>query len=539
MTAISHNQRIYSAHHLQDELPILCKSPIVTASQFTYTDRKLATEPGFSVVICILSLIYNMAHLPILDRFPQSLVLVRIEEGVTRMLSHLRRRLPITMLLALTFTLLFTTIAFAGDPNGAETMATAEDPNAIALDFVWILMTGFLVFFMQPGFALVETGFTRAKNMVNVLTKNFMDFAIGALAFFFFGYAIMYGRDLGGIIGSDGFLLLGDYYDVFQARDWLFQMVFAATAATIVSGAMAERTRITAYLAYSFLISAVIYPISGHWVWGGGWLSSLGFMDFAGSGVVHMVGGMVGLAGAIMVGPRIGKYNADGTANKFPATNVVFVIIGVLILFFGWFGFNAGSTLSGTDLRMSVIAMNTMLAGATGATTVMYARLIRTGKADGVAAGNGALAGLVAITAPCAFVAPWAAVVIGVIAGLVMIWGEGFVENTLKADDPVGAVTVHGILGFVGLLMVGIFADGSYGVSGIIVGNFNQFVIQLIGAIAIMAWALITGFGMFWLLKKTMGLRATDEEQEIGLDIAEHGMTVYEQGLAPIPLAGD
>jgi Amt family ammonium transporter len=439
--------------------------------------------------------------------------------------------------MALTF--MFTTIAFAGDPSGADTMASADDPNAIALDFVWILVTGFLVFFMQPGFALVEAGFTRAKNMVNVLTKNFMDFAIAALAFFFFGYAIMYGTDIGGIVGSDGFLLLGDYYDVFHARDWLFQMVFAATAATIVSGAMAERTRITAYLAYSFLITAIIYPISGHWVWGGGWLSQMGFMDFAGSGVVHMVGGMVGLTGAIMVGPRIGKYNADGSPNKFPATNVVYVIIGVLILFFGWFGFNAGSTLSGTDLRMSVIAMNTMLAGATAATTVMYARLIRTGVADGVAAGNGALAGLVAITAPCAFVAPWAAVAIGLIAGLVMLWGEGFVEKTLKADDPVGAITVHGILGFVGLLMVGVFADGSYGVSGLIVGDFGQFVTQLIGAVAILAWALITGFAMFWILKKTMGLRATDEEQQIGLDISEHGMTVYEKDLMPASTSGD
>ena len=232
---------------------------------------------------------------------------------------------------------------------------------------------------MQAGFALVEAGFTRSKNMVNVLTKNFMDFCIGTLAFFFFGYAIMYGTDLAGLIGTDKFLLLGDFYDVIEAKDWLFQMVFAATAATIVSGAMAERTRITAYLAYSFLISAIIYPISGHWVWGGGWLADLGLYDFAGSGVVHMVGGLVGLTGALMVGPRLGKYNADGSANSFPATNVPFIVLGVLILFFGWFGFNAGSTLNGNDLRMSVIAMNTMLAGATAATTVMYVRLIRTG----------------------------------------------------------------------------------------------------------------------------------------------------------------
>ena len=454
------------------------------------------------------------------------------------MLVTLRRRWPTMLLLALALTLFASTVALAGDPNGEATLAEAEDPTAVALTFVWMLVAGFLVFFMQAGFALVETGFTRAKNMVNVLTKNFMDFSIAALALFFFGYAIMYGASMGGFIGTDKFLLLGEFYDVTEARDWLFQMVFAATAATIVSGAMAERTRITAYMAYSFLITAIIYPISGHWVWGGGWLANMGFYDFAGSGVVHMVGGFVGLTGAYLVGPRLGKYNKDGTPNKFPATNAVYIIIGVLILFFGWFGFNSGSTLNGNDLRMSVIAMNTMLAGATAATTVIYVRLIRTGVADGVAAGNGALAGLVAITAPCAFVAPWAAVVIGLLAGLVMLWGEGFVERTLKVDDPVGAITVHGILGFFGLLMVGVFADGTYGVSGLIAGNVNQLWIQAVGAVAVAAWALIMGFVMFWILKKTVGLRASDEEQTVGLDISEHGMQVYEDGLMPQP-AGD
>lgn len=239
-----------------------------------------------------------------------------------------------------------------------------------------------------------------------------------------------------------------------------------------------------------------------------------------------------------MVGPRIGKYNADGSPNTFPATNVPFIILGVLILFFGWFGFNAGSTLNGNDLRMSVIAMNTMLAGSTAATAVIYIRLVRTGVADGVAAANGALAGLVAITAACAFVPPWAAVVIGLLAGVVMLWGEGFVERTLKVDDPVGAITVHGILGFFGLLMVGVFADGTYGVSGLIAGNPNQLWIQAVGAVSLAAWALITGFAMFWILKKTVGLRASDEEQSVGLDIAEHGMRVYEDGLMPAP-AGD
>jgi len=448
------------------------------------------------------------------------------------------RRLPILILVA-ALSLFSASAAFAADPNGAETLAAAEEPYAVALTFVWLIVAGSLVFFMQAGFALVEAGFTRAKNMVNVLTKNFMDFCIGGLAYFFFGYAIMYGSSIAGIIGSDGFLLLGDYYDVNQALTWFFQMVFVATAATIVSGAMAERTRITAYLAYSFLLSAIIYPISGHWVWGGGWLSQLGFHDFAGSGVVHMIGGLVGLTGAYLVGPRLGKFNSDGTPNEFKPTNVIYVVLGGLILFVGWFGFNPGSTLNGADLRMSVIAVNTFLAGCAGATTVIYAGLVRTGKANGVAAVNGALAGLVAITAGCAVVPPWAAVIIGILAGFVLMWGERFIERTLKVDDPVGAVTVHGIVGFFGLLMVGVFADGTYGdVSGVIAGNFNQIVVQLIGAVALAAWALIMGFIMFSIIKSAIGLRASDEEQTLGLDITEHGMSVYEPSIMP-QTAGD
>jgi Amt family ammonium transporter len=294
---------------------------------------------------------------------------------------------------------------------------------------------------------------------------------------------------------------------------------------------MAERTKITAYLAYSFLISAIIYPISGHWVWGGGWLSQMGFHDFAGSGVVHMVGGLVALAGAKMVGPRLGKYNADGSANEFKPTNVPYIILGGLILYVGWFGFNPGSTLSGTDLRMSVIAVNTFLAGCAGATVVMYSRLASTGKADGVGAVNGALAGLVGITAGAGVVPPWAAVIIGALAGGVLMWGEKFIERTLKIDDPVGAITVHGLCGFFGVVMVGVFADGTYAdVSGIIAGNYSQIVTQIIGVLVLAAWALIMGFLMFGLLKATVGLRATDEEQTLGLDATEHGMAAYEPG---------
>ena len=451
------------------------------------------------------------------------------------------KRITISVLFGLIALIVGATTVFAADPNGAETMATAEDPNGVALTFIWLMVCATLVFFMQAGFAFLEAGFTRTKNTVNVLTKNFMDFCIGGIAYFVFGYAIMYGTSIGGFIGSDGFLLLGDYYDVNTALAWFFQMVFAATATTIVSGAMAERTKITAYLAYSFLISAIIYPISGHWVWGGGWLAQMGFHDFAGSGVVHMLGGMVALTGAYLVGPRNGKYNADGTPNEFKPTNVPYIALGGLILFVGWFGFNPGSTLSGTDLRMSVIAVNTMLAGCASATVVMYSGLIKTGKADAVGAVNGSLAGLVAITAPCAVVAPWAAVIIGIIAGFVMMWGEKFVERTLKIDDAVGAITVHGICGFLGLLMVGIFADGTYGdISGLIVGNTGQIVTQLIGALALLAWALIMGFIIFSFIKATTGLRVTDEEQELGLDITEHGVVAYEPDeTSVVAVAGD
>ena len=267
--------------------------------------------------------------------------------------TWMRRRGTAVILLVLMFGLLATGSVFAADPTGADLMAGSDDPNGIALTFVWMIVCGVLVFFMQAGFGLVEAGFAKSKNTVNIWSKNYLDFCIGGLAYFFFGYGIMYGTDIAGIIGSDGFLLLGDYYDVEHARDWFFQMVFAATAATIVSGAMSERTRITAYMAYSFMLSGIVYPLSGHWVWGGGWLAGLGFHDFAGSGVVHMVGGFVGLIGARMVGPRNGKYNKDGTPNEMPPHNATYIVLGGLILFVGWFGFNAGSTLSGTDLRMS------------------------------------------------------------------------------------------------------------------------------------------------------------------------------------------
>ncbi len=276
-------------------------------------------------------------------------------------------------------------------------------------------------------------------------------------------------------------------------------------------------------------LSGIVYPLSGHWVWGGGWLANMGFHDFAGSGVVHMMGGFVGLVGAKMVGPRIGKFNEDGTPNHMPPHNATYIVLGGLILFLGWFGFNAGSTLSGTDLRLSMIAVNTMLAALAGTTVYVYIVLIRTGKISLTGAVNGSLAGLVAITAPCAVVAPWAALVIGGLAAVVLMFSERFVEYVLKVDDPVGAVSVHGTVGLFGVLMVGVFADGSYGgISGLIAGNATQFVTQLIGGIVLLVWALVGGGIMFALIKVGMGLRASDEEQIAGLDEHEHGMAAYQ-----------
>ncbi len=381
-----------------------------------------------------------------------------ITEKVHKTFNKIRRMLPLFLLVGM---ILAASTVFAQEPDPNGEMTITLDPTA-AVNFTWVLFATTLVFFMQAGFALVEAGLSRAKNTVNILTKNFMDFAMAALAFWAFGFAIMFGTSAGGFIGTTGFFLVGDYYDVNQLLLWVFQMVFAGAAATIVSGAMAERTKVTSYMAYSFLVTALIYPIFGHWVWGGGWLGELGLVDFAGSGVVHAVGGLVGLASAAAVGARKGKFSPEGKANAIAGHNVPYVVLGTFILFFGWFGFNAGSTLAATDLRISVIAVNTLLAGAVGGVVAIYWSLVRTGKADILLACNGSLAGLVGITAPYAFVAPWAAVVIGAIAALVMITSVSFVENTLKVDDPVGAVSVHGAAGLWGLLAVGIFADGSY-----------------------------------------------------------------------------
>lgn len=463
--------------------------------------------------------------------------------------SDRRRSLAWGTAVALAALLIFTSAAAAADPTGTETFK--KDPNT-AVNFTWTLIAGFLVFFMQAGFALLGAGLIRAKNTVNYLTKSYMDFCMAALSFWAFGFALMFGGsklapglEAGNpLVGFSGFFLTRQAYDVSTGMLWLFQMVFAATAATIVAGVVAERMKITAYLAYGFLIGALIYPIYGHWIWGGGWLATLPFgvgaRDFAGSGVVHTIGGLVGLTGAAMVGPRIGKFNPDGTANVIPGHNMVYVVLGTFILFFGWFGFNPGSTLLATDLRISVIAVNTFLAGAAGAVASIYYSLAKTGKADIVMACNGSLAGLVGITAPCAYVAPWAAVVIGAIAPFVMMATLAFVERTLKVDDPVGAIGVHAGGGLWGLLAVGIFADGTYGgVKGLVTGAWGQLIAQLINMGTVVVWALGTGFLLFGLLKITMGLRASREEELSGLDVPEHGTECYPRELVPVsPIAG-
>ena len=402
-------------------------------------------------------------------------------------------------------------IAFAQDDG-----PTTEWLNGYSDNIVTVVAAA-LVFFMQAGFAFLGAGLIRSKNTTNYLTKSFMDFAIASLGFWAFGFAFMLGDTAGGFIGLTGwFLTSGDYVG------WIFQMVFAATAATIVAGAMAERTKLQTYLAYSFIVSALIYPIYGHWVWGGGWLAEMGALDYAGSGVVHAVGGFVALTGAFVVGPRMGKF-IGGKAQELPAHSTPFVVAGTFILFFGWFGFNIGW---GDDIGLN--AVNTLLSGATGAVVALYITLIAKGKADILMACNGALAGLVGITAPVNFVDPWAAVVIGAIAAPVMYGSVMFMERVLKIDDPVGAISVHGVTGLWGLLAIAIFANDG----GLVGGSALLIVPQVVSIVAVVAWSLVTGFALFYLLKFTMGVRVSEAEELEGLDISEHGIQTYPESAA-------
>ena len=421
--------------------------------------------------------------------------------------TTLKMRLLMMALFAVGIVLSGGGIAYA--QSAEEVMGTLD--NAI------LVFAAALVFFMQAGFAFLGAGLIRAKNTVNYMTKSFLDFCIASLGFWAFGYALMFGGGAAaGIIGLEGFFLAN--FEDGDLVNWFFQMVFAGTAATIIAGAMAERTKINAYFAYSFIVGALIYPIYGHWAWSdNGWLSFMDFADYAGSGVVHMIGGFLALAGAIVVGPRKGW--EQGIIIR--GHNVPYVVIGTFILFFGWFGFNINSATLGLN------AVNTLLAGSAGATAAIYVTLLMTGKADIEMAANGALAGLVGITAGCAYVDPWAAVVIGLIAGIIMIFGVRFVKNILKADDPVGAVTVHGICGAWGLLAVGIFASGHNDVTGLVVGNAAQLLPQIVGILAAIVWGFGGGYILFKILDLTMGLRVDEQEEEEGLDEHEHGTVAY------------
>lgn len=417
---------------------------------------------------------------------------------------------------------------FAGDVE----MLTQERGN-----MMWTLIAAVLVFFMQAGFAMVETGFTRAKNAVNIMMKNLMDFSIGSLGFWAVGFALMFGTTAGHFIGTTGFFL-SDGMPGKEGWEWtlvffLFQTVFAATAATIVSGAMAERTKFTSYLVYSVVISAIIYPISGHWAWGSlfhgdGWLEKLGFIDFAGSTVVHSVGGWCALAGAIVLGPRIGKYAKDGSPRAIPGHNITIAALGVFILWFGWFGFNPGSTTT-ADMSIGRIAVTTNLAAAAGAVTAMFAAWIILGKPDASMALNGVLAGLVAITAPCADVSPASAAIIGAVAGVLVVLSVLFIDRVLKIDDPVGAVSVHAVNGVWGTLAAGLFAESAMnGNSGLLFGGgFKPVLVQLTGIGAVFIWAFGGAMLLFTLIKVTVGLRVKREEEIAGLDIGEHGMEAY------------
>ena len=389
---------------------------------------------------------------------------------------------------------------------------------ATYVDSLWIVVAGILVMFMQPGFMLVETGFTRSKNSVNIVMKNFMDFSVGAITYWAFGFALAYGgTTLGGFLAYGSFFLEGDSITYF------FQVVFAATAATIVSGAVAERTKFSAYLLFQPFICGVIYPIVTHWVWSGqGWLGDLGFIDFAGSGVVHMVGGFAALAGVQIVGPRIGKYDDNGNPQVIPGSSMVAGALGVFILWFGWYGFNVGSALAAVDVDLAAIAVTTTLSAAAGSITAMYTSMI-SGKPNVGMTLNGALAGLVGITAGCANVNNLGAVLIGLISGVLVVYSINFLEKK-GFDDAVGAVSVHGICGIWGVLAVAIFDTTDGLVYG---GGATLFLPQLIGILAIGAWAYGTSFLVFKVIDSTVGLRVTAEEEIAGLDATEHGTSAY------------
>jgi len=490
--------------------------------------------------------------------------------------KRLKKLLSMLFLIGVILSIYMVTASAAGaDPSGAsyvvptgsETLtdvATTANKAYFGANFIWVMITGFLVFFFQCGFAMVETGFCRGKNAAHTMTMNFMVFLVGAIGYFLVGFAIQFGGSggtvnlgsggsvldvmlsipgLGGIMGLKGFAL-GGTYDAGIYALFFFQMVFMDTTVTIPTGAMAERVKYSAMVITSFFISMFLYPFFGNWVWGGGWLATLGknfglghgVVDFAGSAVVHSMGGMLALSGAIVLGPRIGKFKKDGSSRAMPGHNIPMAIIGTIILFFCWFAFNAGSTLNASDFRLAVVATNTMIAGAVGGLVAMFYMWIKYGKPDPSMTANGALAGLVAITAPCAFVNGISAFIIGFIAAILVCVAVPFVENKLKLDDPVGAISVHCVNGLWGVIAVGLFADGSYGdgvngvaggVKGLFFGDGSQMVAQLIAVVVLFVWGFGVSFLFFKLLDKVWGLRVKPEDELEGLDVPEMGVLAY------------
>lgn len=402
------------------------------------------------------------------------------------------------------------------------------------MDTLWVVVAAALVFLMQGGFALLGAGALRGKNTVNYLMKSVMDFGFGALAFFAVGFGLMFGAG-NALVGTSGFFLGSTLPGPDRLVFFLFQVMFAATAATIVAGAVAERMKIEAYVWYSLAITAVLYPLFGHWMWGGGFLADLplgaGAVDFAGSAVVHGVGGLFALVAAWMLGPRIGRYDDEGRPVAMPGHNMIYIVLGTLLLFFGWFGFNAGSTLSAGDPAVPRIAVNTFLAGSAGAVAAFVLQAVRGPTGIGTVC-NGMLSGLVAITAPCAYVAPWAAIAIGATGGVIYVAGASWLESSLKVDDPVGAVPVHGFNGVFGLLAVGLFADGTGGVAGLVAGSVEQLAAQAIAAVVLLAWGLGAGYLLFKALDVTLGLRVEDEVEREGLDRHEHKHPAYPEWAA-------
>ncbi len=438
------------------------------------------------------------------------------------------------------------------------------------LNLAWVLLGGFLVMFMQAGFALVETGFTRARNAANTMAMNLVVYPVGVIGFWLVGYGLMLGgvrewaslgsavagaHEVGiragghgwGLVGTARFALVSAAADPAALGMFLFSAVFMDTAATIPTGALAERWKFSAFLVYAAFMSMLLYPLYGNWVWGGGWLSALGVnlglghghVDFAGSSVVHMTGGLTALAGAMVLGPRLGKYRADGTVSPMPGHDLPMSVLGTLILAFGWFGFNAGSTLSASDPRIALVAANTMLASSAGALAALAYVWGTARKPDVGMTCNGLLGGLVAITASCAFVSPAAAVLVGVVAGALVVWAVRLLERRLRIDDPVGAVAVHGVCGAWGALALGLFADGSYGfgwngvagpVRGLLFGDPGQLAAQAIGVLANLVFVLGAAYGFFKLVDRLMGNRVPAEVELTGLDTLEMGTDAYPRG---------